>query len=332
MNTITAKYCVKETDDSLMVQITPLPSQSKTLPTLEEVVQGLEHLPSAPKVLPRLKQLLCDGNTSTDEVVSMVRLDPGIAARVLQFGNSAYFNHGLRCYTVDEAVQRVGYDQIYELVSTAVASQVLVRPLATYGLEADDLWAHSITCALAAESIAEQINVDRNIAYTTGLLHSIGMVVIDEWAMRNRPELRFMNRTLPLEACEAERATLGFHQAEAGAALLRSWDFPPAMAEPVRWQYLPNGTAVHFPLAGLLHAAKWLRATVLHPATNPPRPHATLLSRLKLTNAQLDRLVATTAAKFKTINFQLTDLTPTVTIQFPGGERQVAQYSGPSSR
>jgi len=301
-------------------------------PTLDEVVRGLEHLPSAPRVLPRFKQMLCDGNTARDEVVSMMRLDPGIAARVLQFGNSSYFNQGLRCYTVDEAVQRVGYDQIYELVSTAVASQVLVRPLATYGLEADALWAHSITCALAAESIAEQTNADRNVAYTIGLLHSIGMVVVDEWASRNRPELRFMNRTLPLEACEAERATLGFHQAEAGATLLRSWDFPPAMSEPVRWQYLPSGTAVHFPLAGLLHIAKWLRTTVLQPSLNPPRPQATLLARLRLTNAQLDRLVAITAAKFKRIDVQLTEVAPTGAIRFPGGERQVTQPTEQAAR
>ena len=295
-------------------------------PSLDEVVRGLEHLPSAPRVLPRLKQMLCDGNTAMDEVVSMVRLDPGIAVRVLQFGNSAYFNHGLRCYTVDEAVQRVGYDQIYELVSTAVAAQVLVRPLATYGLEADDLWAHSITCALAAESIAELTHADRNIAYTIGLLHSIGMVVIDEWAARNRPDIRFTGRSLPLEACEAERAILGFHQAEAGATLLRSWDFPPAMAEPVRWQYLPNGTAIHFPLAALLHTAKWLRAAVLHPELNSPHPHATLLSRLKLTNSQLDRLVAITAAKFKRINIQLDVTSPTIAINFPGGERHAGTH------
>lgn len=307
-----------------MVQLIPNALPSPT-PNLDEVVRGLEQLPSAPKVLPRLKQLLCDGNTAMDEVVSMVRLDPGIAARVLQFGNSAYFNHGLRCYTVEEAVQRVGYDQIYELVSTAVASQVLVRPLATYNLEADDLWAHSITCALAAESIAEQTNADRNIAYTIGLLHSIGMVVIDEWASRNRADLRFTTRTLPLEACEAERAVLGFHQAEAGATLLRSWDFPAAMAEPVRWQYLPNGTAIHFPLSALLHIAKWLRATALHPELDAPRPHATLANRLKLTSAQLDRLVAITAAKFKCINVQLSDATSRVAMQFPGGERQISQ-------
>lgn len=307
-------------------------SLSPTPPSVDEIVREVENLPSAPRVLPRLKHLLCDGNTAMEEVVEMVRLDPGIAARVLQFGNSAYFSHGLRCYTVDEAVQRVGYDQIYELVSTAVASQVLVRPVAAYGLEADDLWASSIACALAAESIAEQTNADRNIAYTVGLLHSIGMVVIDEWTARNRPDLRFLGRNLPLEACEAERAVLGFHQAEAGAALLRSWDFPSAMTEPVRWQYLPNGTAVHFPLAALLHVAKWLRTMVTHPTLQANRPHSTILLRLRLTNAQLDRLVGITAAKFKRINSQLAEQGEPVAIRFPAGDRQIFPPASGESR
>jgi hypothetical protein len=130
-----------------VVQISANPSPALTL---DELVRGVEYLPSAPRVLPRLKQLLRDGNSSMHEVVEMVRLDPGIAARVLQFGNSAYFSRGLRCYTVEEAVNRVGYEQIYELVATAVAAQVLVRPLETYTLDADELWHSSIACALAA--------------------------------------------------------------------------------------------------------------------------------------------------------------------------------------
>ena len=307
-----------------MVQLNTASPFTPTI-TLEEMVRELEHLPSAPRVLPRLKQLLCDGNTAMDEVVEMVRLDPGIAARVLQFGNSAHFSQGLRCYTVEEAVNRVGYDQIYGLVSTAVASQVLVRPLAAYNLEADALWEQSIACALAAESLAAQLGTDRNIAYTIGLLHSIGMVAIDDWASRNHPELRFVSKGLPLESCEQERSVLGFHQAEAGAGLLRVWEFPQVMFEPVRWQYLPNGTAAHFKLAALLHTAKWLRNTVLHPAASQPRPHSTLLARLQLTNSQLDRLVAEVGTKFKQINVQLEDRDPTISVRFPGGERQIVQ-------
>ena len=307
-----------------MVQLNTASPFAPTI-TLEEMVRDLEHLPSAPRVLPRLKQLLCDGNTAMEEVVQMVRLDPGIAARVLQFGNSAHFSQGLRCYTVEEAVNRVGYDQIYALVSTAVASQVLVRPLAAYNMEADALWESSIACALAAESVANQLGTDRNIAYTVGLLHRVGMVAIDDWASRHHPELRFVSKGLPLESCEQERAILGFHQAEAGAGLLRMWDFPHVMFEPVRWQYLPNGTAAHFQLAAVLHTAKWLRTTVLQPKACQPRPHSTLLARLQLTNSQLDRLVFEVGAKFKRINVELEEADPTICVRFPGGERHIAQ-------
>lgn len=305
-----------------MVQISANPSP---VLTLDELVRGLEHLPSAPRVLPRLKQLLRDGNSSMHEVVEMVRLDPGIAARVLQFGNSAYFSRGLRCYTVEEAVNRVGYEQIYELVATAVASQVLVRPLETYAMDADVLWHNSIACALAAEALAERIRADCNVAYTIGLLHSIGMVAIDDWAARNRPALRFVSRGLPLECVEAEHTALGFHQAEIGAALMRLWEFPPVMTEPVRWQYLPHGTAVHFQLTALLHLAKWIRNAALHPALPRPPPVVHLLGRMGLTQSQLNGLVETVMGKLRSIRVQLDVEEPHVSLRFPGGDRTIAR-------
>src|SRR5690606_40282648 len=102
--------------------------------TPELLVSEIKHLPSAPKVLPRLKRLLQDANAPLDEIIKLIRLDPCIALRVLQLGNAAYFARGERCATVEEAVRRVGFDQVYELVAYAVASQVLVRPLEVYGI------------------------------------------------------------------------------------------------------------------------------------------------------------------------------------------------------
>jgi len=301
--------------------------------TPDDVARQLRHLPSAPRVLPRLKQLLSDGNSAMHEVVALIRLDPGIAARVLHIGNSAYFSHGLRCYTVDEAVNRVGYDQVYELVASAVASEVLVRPLHTYGLEADELWRRSIACALAAESLATRLSVDRDIAYTVGLLHSLGMVAIDAWAFQHQPDLRLVSRGLPYEAGEAERAALGFHQAEAGAALLRSWDFPAVMSEPIRWQYLPRGTVAHFTGSALLHVAKWLRSAALradHPphagaihGGRPPLPDASILQALNLTPSRLEFLAEEVRARLSSVH-SLLETTAAAVVSFPGGTRQVA--------
>jgi HD-like signal output (HDOD) protein len=261
--------------------------------TPDDIVREVKNLPSAPKVLPRLKQLLTDGNSAMHEIVALVRLDPGIAARVLQMANSAYFSKGVRCVTVDEAVHRVGYDQVYELVSYAVASQVLVRPLDVYAIEADELWTMSVACALATETLAERLGQDRNIAYTIGLLHCVGMVAIDEWALRTARPLALTSNGFPREATLSERAQLGFTNAEAGGALLTAWEFPPTMSEPVRWQYTPRATAAHTTMACLLHAAKWLRSAVCAPsvADRPPLPEAVQLQPLGLSPAALVGLV-----------------------------------------
>lgn len=305
-----------------MSSFPPFPANEGAL-TPDEVVRQLLELPSAPRVLPRLKRLLSDGNSSIRDVVEMIRLDPGIAARVLRMGNSIYYSQGLRCYTVDEAMNRVGYDHVYELVANAVASQVLVRPLEVYGMDPDDLWRQSVACGLAAETLARQLNLDVDVAYTVGLLYGVGLVAIDEWAFRQKLPWRFAPGPLPLETCHTERAVLGFHNAEAGAALLRLWEFPAVMTEPVRWQYLPRGTAAHLPLAAALHVAKWVRAEICG-APGTPLPEATLLRSMNLSNPGLDRLVAEVRTRFESVSSLLeTEPAGTHELSFPNGPRAV---------
>ena len=256
-----------------------------------DIVQALQHLPSAPKVLPRLTQLLNDANSSINEIVALVRLDPGIAARVLQVANSVYYGKGLRVCSVDEAVLRLGYDQVYQMVSYASASQILIRPLAVYGIEADELWKQAVACALAAETLATLVGEDRNIAYTVGLLHGVGMVAINEWAIQHPPVLMFMHKGLPFEYVESERALTGLSQAEVGAALLEQWDFPVAMCSPVRWQYAPLGSPGHIRMAALLQVAKWIRSVVCSPDEPFTVPESYIIQPLRLGTAQLRRAI-----------------------------------------
>lgn len=286
-------------------------------------MRRLTHLPSAPRVLPKLKRLLSDTNSSLHDVVDLIRLDPGIAARVLQVGNSAYFSQGLRCYTVDEAVNRVGYDQVYELVSSAVASEVLVRPLVTYSIAPDELWQSSVACAVAAESLAERIGIERAIAYTVGLLHRVGLVAIDEWLQRAAPAVRFTKGALPFETMEQERQRLGFHNAEAGAALLRLWDFPAVMSEPVRWQYLPSATAAHGQLAALLAVAKWISVTALTQQRPARGLETALLRRCGLSESQLATEIVHVRSRLDAISSLLAENHEGQLLSFPGGDRLI---------
>lgn len=316
-----AKVPLLFADGSCVSPPSHTPVSPRTAP--EDIVRQLTHLPSAPRVLPKLKRLLSDSNSSLHDVVELVRLDPGIAARVLQIGNSAYYNQGLRCYTVDEAVHRVGYDQVYELVSNAVASEVLVRPLVVYQIEADELWENAIACAIAAELLAETLNIDRDIAYTIGLLHQVGMVAVNEWLARSMPTVRFSRAPLPLETCEQEREVLGFHNAEAGAALLRLWDFPSVMSEPVRWQYLPAGTAAHGQLSSLLGLAKWIRAAATS-GNDTKVPDAQLLRKAGISAGRTAQLAEGVRDRLLRIRSILGAAeSERQVLAFPSGDREV---------
>lgn len=255
-----------------------------------QIVQELRQIPSAPRVLPRLTQLLAEPNSSIYDIVHLIRLDPGISARVLQMANSVFYNKGGHVFSVDEAVVRVGFTSVYEVVALAVTNQVLERPLVVYGIEAEDLWRQSVACALACETIANVVGEDPVVAYTVGLLHSVGMVAINEWAMQRQPVLVFTNKGLPKEYIESERSLVGFTQAEAGAELLDHWDFPQEMSGPIRWQYTPQSSSAYLRMASLLHAAKWIRTMVCTEGAPPPLPDPFTIRALRLSPAKLLRM------------------------------------------
>ena len=255
---------------------------------MEAVAQELRFPPSAPQVLPLLKRHLVDLNVDIQQIVDLVRLDPGISARVLHAANSPLFSRGVRCHSVGVAVNRIGFNSIFEIVANAVAEQVLVQPLVSYSLEPDEFWRRSVVCGLASEHLAGQRDEDGNVAYTLGLLHGVGLVAVDQWVQRHMPTLGFFGRGFPNDFSDGERVLLGFTSAEVGAAVLRGWEFPVEMSEPIRWQYAPLTTVAHRRLNCILYAAKWLMAKVCAGVKwTGPAPDGRLLAPIQFTAATL---------------------------------------------
>jgi HD-like signal output (HDOD) protein len=258
----------------------------------DDVIRDLRQLPSTAKILPKLLEILRDDQASMGDVVSLIKIDPGMAARVLQIGNSAYYSpsHAARCPTMEDAVYRVGLVKVYELVAYAATAQLLMRPLRSYRMEADAVWQASVTCALAAERLARHVDVDFNAAYTAGLLHVVGIVAMDTWAATQELPPQFLNGGLPNETTESEKSLLGFTNSSVAGALLKSWSFPASIIEPIRWQFAPASAGGHKKMAALVHTAKWLRDAVHVEAEKPlpAAPDPAILDILKLEPADLE--------------------------------------------
>jgi len=284
--------------------------------TVQMVAQSIRFPPSAVRVLPLLKRRLIDINVDIHQVIDLVRLDPGISARVLQAANSMVFSRGVRCHSVAVAVNRIGFNPIFEIVANAVAEQVVVQSLVSYSMEADEFWRRSVVCGMAAERLAVMRGEDPEVAYTLGLLHGVGMVALDQWVQRQMPTLGFFGRGFPNDFAEGERVLLGFTSAEVGAAVLRGWEFPPEMSEPIRWQHTPLTAVGHRRMNCLLYAAKWITDRICAgPKWNGVLPDNRLLVPIKFTSDSLACEVSELEAQLNAVQHHLRVEGPIVAAQ-----------------
>jgi len=228
-------------------------------------------LPPAPKVLHTLQRLLNKPETSIDDIAEIVRLEPGLSARVVRMAKSVHFGRGAQVDTIVEAIQRVGVAGVHELVTFAVASQLIGRPLAAYGLQAQALWHRAVACAIAASSLAEHVEIERSDAYTAGLMHGLGLMAIDRYAAKEKRPRVFASSGYPLDFAPAEQEWLGFSHAEAGGALLELWGFSESVNSAVRHQLNPEKSPPdHRRLCMILATARWARSLFCVPDETIP--------------------------------------------------------------
>ncbi|MEO7597297.1 MAG: HDOD domain-containing protein [Opitutus sp.] len=240
-------------------------------PTPESLVRRLEDLPPAPKVLHSLQRVLQSEGTSMDDIAEIIRLEPGLSARVVKMSKSVQFSRGAQIDTIFDAIQRVGIKGVHELVTFAVASQLVGRPLLSYQLKAQEVWYRAVACAIAASSLAENSHFDRSDAYTAGLMHALGLMVIDRYAARDSKQRILRSSGYPVDFSPAEHEWLGFTHADAGAALLELWGFSESVTCAVRFQLNPEmAPPEHRQLCMILATARWARSVFCVPEESIP--------------------------------------------------------------
>ena len=230
----------------------------------------LGEMPIAPAVLPRLQSLLLNDSFEAGEVLELVRIDPALAARLIHAASCAACARGESIRSLDEALFRLGAHEAYRLTATLAMSQFLNTPLEIYGLDPRTFWRRSVACALAMVDLAPAANLDDRVAYTIGLLHSIGMVFIDHHLRVTSGPLTQVHRNRTLAQQEVDLT--GLSQAEVAAFILRSWNVSEEVVEPIEFQFNPGRAPQHRAMAMLLGEANELANEIV--ASLPDTPSA----------------------------------------------------------
>ena len=202
-------------------------------PNLNDLVASTGNLATLPSTVVELLYLLGDATTCAEEVKKIIERDPAMSANVLKLGNSAFYGARREINSVRDALVLMGNRSVAALSFATGMAPVLRRDLDGYGLTRDQFWNHSLIAGAASSEAVRCAGFPHLCceAFTAGLVHDIGMLVIDPWLRNNKIVLETEGPNFGV--CIFEQERLGFDHCKAGAQLAREWGFPGSLVQPI---------------------------------------------------------------------------------------------------
>jgi putative nucleotidyltransferase with HDIG domain len=207
-------------------------------PSLEELLQGAGKLPTLPQVVTHILKSLNDDNADADSLVQQLNTDPAIVARLLAAANSSAFGLSAQVATTRQAILVLGL----KTVRTITLATALIEHFShsTSAFDSRQLWRHSLGVATCARTIAERMGGNPEAAFSAGLLHDIGQMLMVAVAPDSCAEVRVRMRQDDEPITFAEQAVFGYDHATAGGALARHWNLPDDIIAGINGHHLPD--------------------------------------------------------------------------------------------
>ena len=222
--------------------------------TLDTLLQNPNALPTAPKVVEELISSFENANVAVEEIARKLSLDPVLSAKLLRLANSAYYHVSRRIGNVEDAVRMLGF----VTVRTLVISSGLVGGFKTVpGMNLKRFWRYSLHTAVAGKWIAKKVGVNTDLAFTIGMMHAIGQLVMHSGMPVEASALDKQIGPYDAGRLVAEHAAFGFDFAEVGAELAMRWKFPDIFPDTIRAFPAPSGEAMASRMAGVVLLAAW---------------------------------------------------------------------------
>jgi putative nucleotidyltransferase with HDIG domain len=224
-----------------------------TMLTQDQVSARLKQLPSLPSAVNELLASFGNEEVDVEQIARQIARDQGLTARVLRVANSSFYGLQSKVGTINEAVVVLGFRAVRSMVM-AVSMNGAFRVDQCQGFDAASYLRHGVGVGLAARALAPLARQNAELAFTGGLLHDIGQLVLaSNFSAQYALALDYRKKhDCPLLL--AEREILGLDHAEVGGLLAEAWRFPDSLHQAVADHHEP-AAALADSLANVVHIA-----------------------------------------------------------------------------
>ena len=155
-------------------------SNKKTNAEYSDLLAKLQDIPTLPVVAMKVNNLINDPTSSSSDIAELLKKDQVLTAKILRLANSTYYGIPGGVADVQRALAFLGFNTLAQLVlSLSVFSLFSTFDNTEFSMM--DFWRHALATAVCAEGLAKRLNFDKpEEAFTCGLLHDIGKLVLHE--------------------------------------------------------------------------------------------------------------------------------------------------------
>lgn len=263
---------------------------------LEHVLKRIHTLPPLPTSAMRVIALTRNPATSASELENVIAQDPALAAGVLRQANSAYYGYARRISSLQEAIVVLGFQATQGLAMASAVAPLLKIQLVGYEIEQDGLWKHSMLTAMAAKTLCKKLKLPYgDVAFTAGLLHDIGKLVIAIYVQEVGAYLIEKVTVAKLSYVELEEKVIGYNHATVGGFLAKGWNLPADLVAAISYHHAPANAQIYEELASVIHVANGLASMLgvgggVDSFLNPIQTEA--LDRLSLKESDLEHIMS----------------------------------------
>lgn len=229
-------------------------------PTLDDIFNTIENLKPIPQTALKIYRMFHSGNSDISTITRELSKDQVLSGQTLKLCNSALFSGRIKVDTLKDAVLLLGEDMLVKSVITAAVNNYYKQTGSSgYSLCKGGLFFHAVGVAATAEKIAQKCGSPNvKTAYTSGLLHDIGKVVLDQFIADSAPLLFRRLSHKKNHFIDAEKKILGINHSEAGALLAKQWDFSSSLADTIQYHHHPEKAKKNKDLAFIVYLADLL--------------------------------------------------------------------------
>lgn len=224
---------------------------------LDKILAKVSDVPTLPASVLRVMQMIEDPLCSAADLSRVISADPAMAMKVLKLANSAFYGFRQKIGSIPQAVTLLGFATLKNaLLAAAVFDMFQVGGT---GFDLPGLWKHSVATASAAKLLAKRIRFPNSEkAFTAGLLHDIGKIMIARALPASLPAIVAAVRDEGFSVHDAEQKVVGLPHPAFGAWVMARWNLPSTLIEAVEFHHHPTRSQYAFDLAGIVYLANIL--------------------------------------------------------------------------